>query len=180
MSVWAFEKYVGSDLKNPYEHIFLPRKGTCLLDCHIAAWDESNEHRCRGVEPFVPKETATDKSDDLCSICGDGGALICCEKCPSTFHPHCMSIKNVPQDGGYVLTVFANFVSLVLTLLSLPFAMLLQKDLTTLIEEAESDARDGSIDQQANNQNAQEPQDQEAVIRRPNIDLNLKKKKKIN
>lgn len=93
MSVWAFEKHAGSERKNPYGHIYVVRTSTCLLDYQTSAWDESKEQGRRQTEPFVPKETASDKNDDACIICGDGGALICCDKCPSTFHPHCMNME---------------------------------------------------------------------------------------
>uniref|UniRef100_A0A453G9I3 PHD-type domain-containing protein n=1 Tax=Aegilops tauschii subsp. strangulata TaxID=200361 RepID=A0A453G9I3_AEGTS len=38
-----------------------------------------------------------DRSDDACGVCADGGQLLCCDSCPSTFHPECLAVK-VPED----------------------------------------------------------------------------------
>lgn len=93
LSVWTFEKHAGSDLRQPYEHIYLHRKATCLQDCQIAAWQAASERERRTVFSYVPKENAADQNDDACPICGDGGDLICCDKCPSTYHPSCMNLE---------------------------------------------------------------------------------------
>ncbi|KAL6616776.1 hypothetical protein ACP70R_039046 [Stipagrostis hirtigluma subsp. patula] len=41
-----------------------------------------------------------DSSDDACGVCADGGELLCCDSCPSTFHPECLAMK-VPE-GSWV------------------------------------------------------------------------------
>ena len=42
------------------------------------------------------KEGIIDVSDDICGICKDGGELILCDNCPSTFHVDCIGLKVSP------------------------------------------------------------------------------------
>ncbi|XP_041991516.1 uncharacterized protein LOC121742447 [Salvia splendens] len=47
------------------------------------------------------RKSSTEESDDLCSICEDGGNLLCCENCPRAFHYECVGLPNVPQGIWY-------------------------------------------------------------------------------
>ncbi|XP_054809173.1 increased DNA methylation 1-like [Prosopis cineraria] len=96
-SVWAFEKHCGSDLNQPYEHIYLLEKQISLLESMMIAWHENSELKHQETHFFVPKRTAGDKNDYACPICGDGGDLICCDKCPSAFHLNCLNMERLPQ-----------------------------------------------------------------------------------
>ena len=46
-------------------------------------------------EPPPPEE---DDHNEFCRVCKDGGELMCCDTCPSSYHPHCLNPpkKEVP------------------------------------------------------------------------------------
>ncbi|XP_066364180.1 uncharacterized protein [Miscanthus floridulus] len=64
------------------------------------------KHQKKGVvverimSPRMEKIKAGEKdsSDDACGVCADGGELLCCDSCTSTFHPECLAIK-VPEGS---------------------------------------------------------------------------------
>ena len=29
----------------------------------------------------------------LCQVCWDGGDLVCCDECPSSYHPDCLGVS---------------------------------------------------------------------------------------
>ncbi|KAK4441232.1 Increased DNA methylation 1 [Sesamum alatum] len=47
------------------------------------------------------RKSSTEENDDLCSICEDGGDLLCCENCPRAFHTECVGISVIPQETWY-------------------------------------------------------------------------------
>lgn len=40
------------------------------------------------------KKTRQFEDQDFCQVCGDGGSLICCPRCPISLHPKCVGLKN--------------------------------------------------------------------------------------
>ncbi|KAL9433888.1 hypothetical protein AB3S75_028682 [Citrus x aurantiifolia] len=99
ITVYGFEEHANEGhVKEPYAHIYLVDWG-----CHLLGWiyykgllRPEELARC-GFNLVEPRKDASDLNDDACMICADGGDLICCEKCPSTFHPDCMGMKKIPQ-----------------------------------------------------------------------------------
>ena len=44
------------------------------------------------------QEQEEDEHVEFCRVCKDGGDLMCCDSCPSAYHPHCLNppCENVP------------------------------------------------------------------------------------
>lgn len=83
------------NLGKPYQNIVLDCGGYhSLLQCQVLAWYKGLKNGYLDVFNKVePKKNARDKSDEACLVCGDGGDLICCEKCPLTFHLSCLDME---------------------------------------------------------------------------------------
>ncbi|KVH90743.1 Acyl-CoA N-acyltransferase [Cynara cardunculus var. scolymus] len=71
--------------QSPYLHIYTSN-GVSLHELSI----KLSQHR----------KFCADDNDDLCSICADGGELLCCDNCPRAFHPECIS-EPVPHGTWY-------------------------------------------------------------------------------
>ncbi|KAL2620318.1 hypothetical protein R1flu_000523 [Riccia fluitans] len=94
----VFEAHAGSKLHRPSANIFLSN-GKSLSECQVELLARKSENE--GAEQKASgDQESSDKSDDTCGICGDGGQLICCDHCPSTFHIECMGMEVVP-DGDW-------------------------------------------------------------------------------
>ncbi|XP_021639145.2 increased DNA methylation 1-like [Hevea brasiliensis] len=111
MTVWEFEIHAGSNLKMPYANINVIRTCSSLLKHQIHLWNEKKKPAHRNFNHVGPIPGATDSNDDACQICADGGELICCEKCPSTFHPSCLEMERIPQGDwlcSYCVCIFCD------------------------------------------------------------------------
>ncbi|PPR97221.1 hypothetical protein GOBAR_AA23451 [Gossypium barbadense] len=97
LTVEEFEVHSGRKTRKPYQHIYLAGSQVSLLDCQIEAWEDKEEEETRKFNNIQPASKAVDRYDDACMICADGGDLICCERCPSTFHPRKWKMQIIPQ-----------------------------------------------------------------------------------
>uniref|UniRef100_A0A1J3FDK7 Chromodomain-helicase-DNA-binding protein 4 n=1 Tax=Noccaea caerulescens TaxID=107243 RepID=A0A1J3FDK7_NOCCA len=82
-----FEAHAGmAGRRQPYRHIFI----TSGLSLHDIALSLANGH-----------VITTGDSDDMCSICGDGGDLLLCAGCPQAFHTACLKFQSMPEGTWY-------------------------------------------------------------------------------
>ncbi|KAJ6830271.1 uncharacterized protein M6B38_354830 [Iris pallida] len=106
-----FEAHAGSKMCRPYENIIEEEGGLSLLQCQTNAWEKQAETERKGFWEVDVGED--DPSDDTCCICADGGDLVCCDGCPSTFHLNCLDLEMLPPDDWYCRNCTCKFCGLI-------------------------------------------------------------------
>ncbi|XP_062227265.1 increased DNA methylation 1-like isoform X2 [Phragmites australis] len=98
LSVSDFKAHAGCSLPKSSLGLFL-QSGKSYTLCQVEAW--SAEFMSRRSNSCGRKVEAIDENDDTCGFCGDGGELLCCDNCPSTYHQACLSAKELPEGSWY-------------------------------------------------------------------------------
>lgn len=98
LSVSDFMAHAGRSHPQSSLGLFL-ESGKSYTLCLVEAW--SAESMSRRSNAWGRKVEAIDESDDTCGFCGDGGELLCCDNCPSTYHQACLSAKELPEGSWY-------------------------------------------------------------------------------
>ncbi|XP_027341499.1 increased DNA methylation 1 isoform X2 [Abrus precatorius] len=97
LTLSGFKFHAGFTLNRPCLNIFM-ESGEPFTLCLLQAW--SAEYKARKSQNQVVHADDNDKNDDSCGLCGEGGELICCDNCPSTFHLACLSTQ-IPDGNWY-------------------------------------------------------------------------------
>lgn len=66
---------------------------TPISQCMQLALQNKDEPEHYMITHITAKGYDEDVYDDACILCADGGNLICCEQCTSTFHAKCLGLK---------------------------------------------------------------------------------------
>ncbi|XP_059662711.1 increased DNA methylation 1 [Cornus florida] len=98
LSVSEFKIHAGYRLNRPCLNLFM-ESGKAFTLCQLEAW--SAEYKARKSATRTVQVDEMDQNDDSCGLCGDGGELLCCDNCPSTFHQACLCAQELPEGNWY-------------------------------------------------------------------------------
>lgn len=98
LSLSEFKKHAGFRQNHPCLNLFT-ESGRPLTLCLLQAWSSEYKNRKSGFRKVESDED--DQNDDSCGICGNGGELVCCDNCPSTFHQACLIMQELPDGCWY-------------------------------------------------------------------------------
>ncbi|KAI3918805.1 hypothetical protein MKX01_042125 [Papaver californicum] len=98
LSVIDFKVHAGFKPYKPCLNLFL-ESGKSFTLCQLEAW--SAEYKVRKDGQRAAEGGEGDQNDDTCGHCGDGGVLLCCDNCPSTYHQACLSAQEFPEGSWY-------------------------------------------------------------------------------
>ncbi|KAG6637180.1 hypothetical protein CIPAW_11G161800, partial [Carya illinoinensis] len=97
LMISEFKIHACFKLNRPCLNLFI-KSGKPYTLCQLQAW--SAEYKIRKNGTRLVKGDEDDQNDDSCGLCGDGGELICCDFCPSTFHQACLATQ-LPEGSWY-------------------------------------------------------------------------------
>ncbi|XP_020579575.1 uncharacterized protein LOC110024132 [Phalaenopsis equestris] len=97
-SLSNFEVHAGSSLRRPAANIFL-KDGRSLLQCQMQMLSSKIPDGFQRSR--LKNDCSIYESDSICSVCHDGGSLILCDHCPSSFHLDCVGLEAVPEDKWF-------------------------------------------------------------------------------
>ncbi|KAK9153968.1 hypothetical protein Sjap_001448 [Stephania japonica] len=100
----SFVMHAGSNCRRPSESLFL-EDGRSLLQCQSQLRQgymlKSFGTTTGEQPPNTKRKKSHDKNDFKCSICHDGGELILCDRCPSSFHLCCLGLEVLPEGKWF-------------------------------------------------------------------------------
>ncbi|CAH9104406.1 unnamed protein product [Cuscuta epithymum] len=99
LSISKFKSHAGCKLNHPSLNLFMETSNKPFIFCQLEAW--LAEYKAKKPDPQAAQLNAMDQNDDSCGRCGEGGELICCDNCPSTFHQACLYAQELPEGSWY-------------------------------------------------------------------------------
>ncbi|KAG9158155.1 hypothetical protein Leryth_000304 [Lithospermum erythrorhizon] len=99
-SISKFEIHAGINFHGASENIFL-EDGRSLLNCQFQLESEKKSRSSRTKSSDVKGNSQLTNNDYICSVCHDGGDLVLCDQCPSSYHKECVNMKVIPEGDWF-------------------------------------------------------------------------------
>ncbi|CAN6295465.1 unnamed protein product [Urochloa humidicola] len=93
-----FEVHAGSSTPLPSAHMFL-KDGRSLSQC-LVEFMGVNKPR-DSLHTRLKGRNSDLESDSICSVCHDGGEILLCDNCPSSYHHDCVGLEAIPEGSWY-------------------------------------------------------------------------------
>ncbi|XP_076891408.1 uncharacterized protein LOC143542788 [Bidens hawaiensis] len=91
--------HAGSTIRRPAANIFLD-DGRSILDCQTLLQHTNKAVRVKKtLKPT--KSLKPIRNDDFCTFCLDGGELVLCDSCTSSFHLSCIGLSRIPDSDHW-------------------------------------------------------------------------------
>ncbi|CAJ2659671.1 increased DNA methylation 1 isoform X2 [Trifolium pratense] len=100
LTLSEFKTHAGFMLSRPCLNLFM-KSGEPFTLRLLQAW--SAEYKAKKSQNQAVNVVDNDRNDDSCGLCGEGGELICCDNCPSTYHLACLSAQEIPDGNWYCI-----------------------------------------------------------------------------
>ncbi|OEL27279.1 Increased DNA methylation 1, partial [Dichanthelium oligosanthes] len=93
-----FEVHAGSSTPLPSAHMFL-KDGRSLSQCLVEFMGGNKPKDSLRVR--LKGRNSDLESDSICSVCHDGGEILLCDNCPSSYHHDCVGLEAIPEGSWY-------------------------------------------------------------------------------
>ncbi|XP_021307461.1 uncharacterized protein LOC8081435 isoform X4 [Sorghum bicolor] len=101
-TVENFEVHAGSSTPLPSAHMFL-KDGMSLSQCLVEFMGGNKPRDPHPLHARLKGKNSDLESDSICSVCHDGGDLLLCDNCPSSYHHDCvgLEVEAIPEGNWY-------------------------------------------------------------------------------
>ncbi|CAL4938913.1 unnamed protein product [Urochloa decumbens] len=104
-----FEVHAGSSTPVPSVHMFL-KDGRSLSQCLVEFMGVNKPRDSLHVR--LKGRNSDLESDSICSVCHDGGEILLCDNCPSSYHHDCIGLEAIPEGSWYCPSCRCNICNL--------------------------------------------------------------------